>query len=162
METKNVIQERWDKVSQKTKKWHMFVGESLHRNVPLMFFLIIMLELFDGYRYEDFTLVIMTSLLKLVAIYFVGAYSGHLEWEFLKGLVNKEFTSVKDIKRNYTMIYGVWMFGAMMTVAFLNPAFESLAMTIVTLIIYPLGGIFWGFVMSGFAGAHFGQYVSKK
>lgn len=110
-------------------------------------------ELVDGNRHVNFGLFTATLFGKLILIYIVGVYSGHLEWEFLKKLANKKFLKTKEIRKNYVLIYGMCMFGANFTIALLNPGFDGLSTTIVNIVIYPLAGIVWGFVMSGIGGS---------
>lgn len=155
------MNDKWDKMLRKGKKWHMLVSVPLIRNIPLVLCLTIVFELADGNRHINFSLFAITLILKLILVYGFGVYSGHLEWEFLNKLTNKKFLTAKEIKKNYILIYGVLIFGTNVAIVLLNPMFESLAMTISKLIIWPLMGMAWGFIMSGIGG-NFSKYIAAK
>lgn len=161
MNNKDGVNVKWNKISQRSKKWYVLVGMPLGVSLPLMLALIILLELFDGNRHENLSLFLITSLVKLIVMYPIGTYTAHLEWEFLKKLVNKSFVKTREIRKNYTLIYGGWMYGASMAIAFLNPGFENLKTTLFYLVIYPLAGIAFGLVMSVMVG-DFKRYVGEE
>ncbi len=161
MNNKTNMNEKWDKISTRTKKWYMFSRVSLRINVFLMLCLLIAFELVEGDRHVNFGLFVATLFVKLILVYSIGVYSGHLEWEFLKKLANKEFLKAKDIRRNYVLVYGICMFGVNFTIACINPAFEGLSMIVVELMIYLLTGVIWGYVMSGIGGS-FSKYITEK
>ncbi|HHX59331.1 MAG TPA: hypothetical protein GX707_01105 [Epulopiscium sp.] len=152
MNNKEVVNVKWNKISQRNKRWYVLVGMPLRVSLPLMLTLIILLELFDGNRHKNLSVFVIMALAKLMVIYPIGMYTGHLEWDLLKKLVNKDFVKTRDIRKNYALIYGVWMYGATMSIAFLNPGFEDLKTTLIYLIIYPISGIGFGLVMSAMAG----------
>lgn len=157
----NTGNKKWDRILRKTKKQHMFVSVPLVRNIPLILCSINIFELADGNRHINLRLFALTWIIKLILAYGFGVYSGHLEWEFLNKLMNKKFVTAKEIRKNYMLIYGVWMFGINVTVVLLNPMFESLAETMFSLVMWPLMGMAWGFIMSGIGGS-FSKYINAE
>jgi hypothetical protein len=126
-----------------------------------MLALIIVLELFNGYRNQNLKLFLVSAIIKLLLSYLAGVYAGYLEWNFLKKMVDKAFESTKDIAKSYIYIYGIWMFGANITIALVDPAFENLTMVIVKLVIYPLAGLAWGAMMSAIFSGNYSKYISS-
>ena len=69
MSSSNTVITKWEKISKRSKGWHMFIRVSLLANVPLMIILIFMLEFINGYRQEDFRLLLFISIGKLILSY---------------------------------------------------------------------------------------------
>jgi hypothetical protein len=161
MSDSNDINTRWQKISKKSIERYMFVDASLLRHCPLMLALIVMLELFNGYRNQNLQLFLYSAIIKLLLSYFTGVYAGYLEWNFLEKMVDKTFKSTKDIGKSYIYIYGIWMFGSNMTIALVEPAFEGLTAVIVKLVIYPLAGLVWGAFMSAVFSGNYNKYISS-
>ena len=84
MNKSNDVLTMWGKINKKSKKWHMFIRTALLRNVPMMFALIIMIELIYGYRKENLYLLIVSAIGKMILAYLAGVYAGYLEWNMLK------------------------------------------------------------------------------
>lgn len=162
MNTKNTVESRWEKLNKKSKLWHQFIGASLIRNVLLMISLIVILEIIDGYRYEDYKAFIFTAAIKILIAYVIGIISGGLEWNYLEQLIYRKFTEIKTIKRRYILIYGLLLFGTNVTIALLNPAFESLILTSTKLVIYPLAGLAWGAITFSISGSKLGRFIAVK
>ena len=130
MDNKNTAEARWAKLNKKSKSWYKFIGGSLFKSVPLMIFLVIVIEIINGNRHENYIAFILTATIKIVLAYVIGIVSSGFEWNYLQNLINKNYTDMKTIKRDYILIYGLLMFGANFTISLLNPAFESVILTI--------------------------------
>lgn len=162
MDNKNTVESRWEKLNKRSKLWHQFIGASLIRNVFLMISLIVVLEIIDGHRYEDYKAFILTATIKILIAYIIGIIGGGLEWNYLEQLIHKKFTEIKTIKRRYILIYGLLLFGTNVTIALLNPAFESLILTSTKLAIYPLAGLAWGAIMVSISGSRLDRFIAVK
>jgi len=143
----NIIK-RWEKISVKGKKYHMYFGASLYRNVPLMIVILIIMELFNQYRSIDFKLLMVNFTVKTIFAYFIGVYTGHLEWNFLENIMQRRYQSNKTLRFDYVYTYGVVMFGTTMMLAMVDPFFTSNLRMIIGIITNLIAGLFWGGLMS--------------
>ena len=162
MKGNNTLEAKWDKANKRSKEWYQFVSASLFRTVPLMLVLIIVLEFINNFRNEDFILFLVSAVFKLMLTYLLGVLCGSMEWNFMRALIQREFVSFKAIKKKYVFIYGVMFFGCNVTIALINPIFESPVLTLIKLIIYLLSGWLWGVLMVNVSGGSLDRFVNTN
>lgn len=139
---------RWHNISKKGKAFHMYLGASLYRNVPLVLLIMLIMEMLNRYRYINSAQVLTNLGVKLILAYLVGIYIGHLEWHFLDKLFNNKFQRNIDFRMNYIYTYGICMFGTTMLFGVVDPYFMSLRRIIITCIVYLIMAVLWGIYMS--------------
>ncbi len=139
---------RWDKISSKGKKHHMYLGASLYRNVPLVLVLLIMMELMNNYRDVSMYYLSLNVAIKLVLAYVMGVYIGYLEWNLIEKLVENKFENNKSFRTAYIYTYGICMFGMSIMLANVDLYFMTFRRILIGCVIYPISGLMWGLFMS--------------
>jgi len=141
------IIKKWDKISQKPKWKYIIFNVALFRFALLIILILLLNEviIFDKIT-SNLPKWIYTAIFKVVLSILLGIYVGHLEWNFIRKLANREFEFKKSIRQNFVLIYGFLSFGFMIAIALLNLPFKFPA-TIINFAIYILSGFPFGYFM---------------
>lgn len=142
------LSNRWDKISKKGKTFHMYLGASLYRQLPLVIFILLLMEIVNGYRHLSEIYVIRNFAAKIMISYIIGVFIGHLEWNFLEKLFDNRFKNNIEFRIEYIFTYGICFFGTAILSGEINPYFMSMRRIIYNLLGYGLMALFWGVLMS--------------
>ncbi|QSX04686.1 hypothetical protein JYG23_08185 [Sedimentibacter sp. zth1] len=154
------VDSKWNKISKRTMKWHMFVGFPLKQIIPIQLFLLVVLEFINKYINENIKLFIVQSIIKLIVAYLLGIVIGRLEWSYLEKLNERKFCDIKNIRKSFISIYGILFWGLNTMIAIISPFFESTIAIITQIIIWPLAGLVWGIIMWCIYGSGFEKYIN--
>jgi len=139
---------RWNKISSKSKRHHMFLSASLYRHVPLVLLLLTMAELKNKYRYVSINYLAANFVIKLVIAYIIGVYMGYLQWNDLENMIINRLESNKSFRATFIFRYGVCMFGTSIALANVNLFFMNIWINVFVGTIYMISGLVWGIMMS--------------
>jgi hypothetical protein len=141
------LQKRWSKMSRVPKWNYVIVNVALLRFALIMVLIILLTEviIFNDLS-GDFSNWLFTAIFKVILSIILGIYVGHLEWNFIRKLVNKDFERKKSIRQNFILIYGFLSFGLLIAIRFIELPFVF-PLTIITFLLYSLSGLLFGYLM---------------
>ena len=105
------LEEKWQKLNEKTKKVYMFVTLPLLRVCPILSLLIIINDIIASKHLFDYEYFVLVVVIKFIVAYSLGVLIGWLDWEFNARVMGNKFAKISGIRNTYIFLNGVLLIG---------------------------------------------------